>query len=135
MAMDTSYAWVAVRPLGAGFGWAFGVIDGGLLPVPPEVVTGADEPTEGKDGAPVPLAPALVPAPPLSVEAVVPAAVEAVLAADDVIDVVGLVVAELAGFPKGLCAAPLSREWGGVDWTFSAGSVVAGLGGGVAIGA
>jgi hypothetical protein len=131
IAMATSYACVGLRPLGAGVGAAPWVIDGGVLVGAPDPA-GAEEPVEGREGAPVPVAPGLVPAPPLSVEAVVPAAVNAVLAAEEVTEVVP-VVAGLA-FPNGLWATPLSRECGGVDWTFSAGSVVAGLGGGVAIG-
>jgi hypothetical protein len=33
MVIDTSYDSVVVRPVGAGFGCEFGVIEGGLLPL------------------------------------------------------------------------------------------------------
>jgi hypothetical protein len=103
IAIDTSYDWVAVSPVGAGLGLALGVIEGGGLLVPWPEVVGVEEAVEGAE---TPLA--LVP--PLNVDVVPFAAEDAVLAADEVTEVVELVVDGLVELPNGLCAAPFRFE-------------------------
>jgi hypothetical protein len=139
----TSYDWVEVKPVGADFGLVFPVVGGSVVddedeevPDPPDdelaPVLDDDEPPPDVLPADDPALEAVEPLRALTALCARVATLEATARLGELVEV----DAELlpAAAANGLRLLPTTTEWPGVDWTFSAGSVVPDGGGGTGAG-